>query len=81
MRVTVNQPGQQGRAAQIDCLDAGWRVRLHSRRRTDFLDLAVLDQHGRGREHVPGPGIEQLGRFDENVTGAAIGRRAALLAT
>ena len=46
--VTVNYPGQQCCAAQIDCLKAGRRLRLHLRRRTDLLDLAAFNQHGGG---------------------------------
>jgi hypothetical protein len=61
--MTVNQPGQQGCAAEINGTDAGRRIRLHSRRRTDFLDLAVFNEHGCWRKHIPSPGIEQSASF------------------
>jgi hypothetical protein len=46
VRVAVDQPGHEGRAAEIDPLDAGRRVGLHLRWRADLLDLVSLDQHG-----------------------------------
>jgi hypothetical protein len=57
--VTVNQPSQQSGISQIDGLHANGRMRPHLRRRTNILDLAVFNQHGGGRKHIPGPGIEQ----------------------
>ena len=66
VRVTVNQSGQQGHAAQIDGLGASRRVRLHPSRRANFLDLAVLNQHGRWREDISGPRIEEPACFDQS---------------
>src|SRR5262249_38213724 len=57
--VTVNQPGQQCCAAEINCLDAGRRISFQSRGRADFLDLPVFDQNGRGRKHISSTRVEQ----------------------
>jgi hypothetical protein len=56
--VTVNQAGQQGRAAQADNLDASRRVSLNPRRWSSLFDLAVLNQNGCGLKHIPGSRIE-----------------------
>jgi len=63
MGVTVDQAGQQGRVAQIDCLHACWRIRLHMGGRTNFLDLIVFNQHSCRREHVPSARVEQSAGF------------------
>ncbi|PYX53624.1 MAG: hypothetical protein DMG76_25140 [Acidobacteria bacterium] len=60
VRMTVNQSGKQSRTAQIDRLDAR-RMRLYLRGRTYLLDLAIFNEHGCGRKHLPGPGIEHPG--------------------
>jgi len=67
--VTVNQPGQQGGAAQIDGLDAGRRIGLHSRRRTNFFDLAVFNQPAAGESTFPVRGSSRRPAFIR-VTGA-----------
>jgi hypothetical protein len=40
--VTINQPGEQGRASQIDGFRARCGVLLHFGRRTHLLDLTVF---------------------------------------
>ena len=63
VRVAVDQARQQRRAAEIDRFDVAGRVRLHLQRRTNFLDLAVFNQHGCGRKHIPSARIEQAASF------------------
>src|SRR5437879_5975864 len=47
--VTIDQTGKQSCAAEIDRFDVGGSASLHLRRRANFLDLAVFNQHGGGR--------------------------------
>ena len=61
--MTVNQSGQQGGTAKINGVDARRRVSLHPRREANLLDLAVFNQHGRGRKHVSRPWVEQPASF------------------
>src|SRR5215813_7140969 len=73
MGVTVDQPRQQRRAAQIeDLCGVGW-VDL----RTDLLDLAAFDQHGRGRKHITGTWVEESTRLNENDGRRRLGREWA----
>jgi hypothetical protein len=56
--VTINQPGQKSGATQINGLYADWSISVYFRRRTDLSDLAVFNQHGCRRKHIPGSWIE-----------------------
>ena len=61
--MAVNQPRQQGSAAQIDNRDASRRIRLYFRWSTNFLDLSVFNQDRNGRSHVARPGVDQMASF------------------
>ena len=65
MAVAVDEAREEGRAAEVDPSRAGRGVGFDQRRRAHLPDSSILDEHGGGREHRPGPGIEQPVRDDQ----------------
>jgi hypothetical protein len=52
-------------------------MRLDLRRCADFFDLSAFYQHGRGRKHFAGAGIEHPSSFDQSDGSGRLSRKNA----